>query len=167
MLFRIKTFKKRQGQSWKPATCFIGSFSGMFYHEQTKASYIVGQVKSENRIYQDQVYEVQANGISKVEFDFVVCISFKSMLFVIQLILFDVNTGTNPKNTVPQTVRRFLGCTEDYDMIKRKKRFLGEKFGVEDQADEPLFKRVAKNLFYQFIYYFIKLGIQLNVYIFE
>ena len=51
---------------WKKANCFIGLMHGWFFFNSQ--AYIVGQVLAENRVYDDQVYRMFANGNSRVEF---------------------------------------------------------------------------------------------------
>ena len=69
MLFDVMEWpsgKTEKGKAWIHANCFIGVMHGMFFFRNQ--SFIVGQILYENRVYDDQVYKMMANGRSRVEF---------------------------------------------------------------------------------------------------
>ena len=49
---------------WSKGICFVGNVVGMFAKDGSP--YIVGRVLYENRVHEDQVYSLEANGDSAV-----------------------------------------------------------------------------------------------------
>lgn len=111
-IFGYKPVDPNVRPDWSKGYCFTGDVIGMLFH--SGQVYIAGQVLYANRVFEDQIYRVYANGKGMVDIEELVSLRNLCIIHVIDLFLISKQFADSEGKKVPQNLRNLFGCPPDY-----------------------------------------------------